>query len=751
MPPIYARVAVSAAIFRIDRPFLYLVPEKLAELAVPGARVIVPFGPGNRRSEGIILALTGTPDIDDSKIKSISSVPDSRPVLSPMYVQLALFMRERYFCTVYDAVKTMLPAGLWLGETGAARVGDKHLKMVRLCITSEEASELADRMLEARASARARILRELAVYGEMPVRELLIFANTSRTSLDPLVKGGYAELYEREIFRSPEYIQGEKRDLPVLNSEQENVFRGLCALSASQDHPVALLQGVTGSGKTSVYIRLIDDVLRRGKDAVLLVPEIALTPQMLRIFSSYFGEEIAVLHSSLTSGERYDEWKRLKTGKAHLAIGTRSAVFAPLPNIGLIIIDEEQEDTYRSENNPRYDAREIARFIAYKSGCMLLLGSATPDVSSRYRAETGEYAFFRLNRRYNRLCLPDVRIVDMKQELKAGNEGCISSFLREELQTNIDRGEQSILFLNRRGSRKLVTCGECGYTYKCPNCSVSLTYHSRGDKLVCHYCGHTERPASACPECGGILRYIGMGTQLVEEELTALFPGKEILRMDADTLSASVTHEQVFEHFRRDQVPVMIGTQMVTKGLDFENVTLVGVISADQSLNMCSVRAPERTFSLITQVIGRSGRGEKPGRAVIQTFSPMNEIIRQASQQDYDAFYASEISMREIQEAPPFLDIFSVCVFGEEENTVVEECRFIRQRLTDLLKGTKFVIMGPAPLAVLKVNQMYRYRTVLKCRADNRIRNAVALVMNECGTDKRFRGTVVFAETDPEL
>ena len=751
MPLLAAKIAVSAAIYRIDRPYEYRVPEELRDRAVPGARVFVPFSAGNRKSEGIILALTDSPSCPPEKLKSILSVPDEKPILTPVQLQLALFIRERYFCTVYDAVRTMLPAGMWFGENGRQRVSDKILEMARLLVSSEEASELAGK-LSGRARARAALLRELAVYGELPVRDLLIFAGTNRAPLNALKEQGIVELYGREVFRSPRFTAGERKSVPVLNSDQEKVYSGLKELADSSGHHVALLQGVTGSGKTSVYIRLISHVLEQGKNAILLVPEIALTPQMLQIFSSYFGDDIAVLHSSLSSGERFDEWKRLKAGKAHLAIGTRSAVFAPVEAPGIIIIDEEQEDTYRSENNPRYDAREVARFIAYKAGCLLLLGSATPDVCSRYAAESGEYSFFRLDRRYNRLQLPEVKIVDMKSELRAGNDGCISSFLRDELQENIDRGEQSILFLNRRGSRKLVACGECGYEYKCPNCSVALTYHSMGGKLICHYCGHTERPAAKCPECGGILKYIGIGTQLVEEELHVLFPENEVIRMDADTLSASVTHETILERFRRENIPVMIGTQMVTKGLDFENVTLIGVILADQSLNICSIRAPERTFSLITQVIGRSGRGSKPGRAVIQTYSPQNDIILQSSAQDYDSFYESEIALRRVQEAPPFADMFSVCVFGENEKTVTEECMFIRARLRELLSGSAaFTLMGPAPLPVIKVNNMYRYRIILKCRADNRIRSSVSRVICECGQEKRFKGTTVFAETDPDL
>ena len=540
--------------------------------------------------------------------------------------------------------------------------------------------------------------------------------------------------------------------MPVLNDEQQSAFEGLDMLASSGKAAVSLLEGVTGSGKTSVYIRLIDAVLKRGKSAILLVPEIALTPQMLYTFSSYFGDDIAVLHSSLSPGERYDEWKRLKTGRAHVAIGTRSAVFAPVDNLGILIIDEEQEDTYRSENNPRYDARDVAKYRCFKNSCLLVLGSATPDLVTRYCAERGRYSRFVLRRRYNEMKLPEVKIIDLKNELRRGNEGSISVPLRTELLENLERGEQSILFLNRRGAHKLVTCGECGFVYKCPHCSVSLTYHSVNRRLICHYCGYTRRVDEACPDCGGILKYIGAGTQLVEEELHSLFPGTEILRMDADVLSGSVTHEQVFERFRAENIPIMIGTQMVTKGLNFENVTLVGVLSADQSLYSGDFRAAERTFSLITQVIGRSGRGQKAGRAVIQTFTPSSEVIRQAARQDYDAFYQSEIILRKLQDSPPFSDLLSVTASGAEERAVVDACRFVKNRLCFLLgQKEKTEFLGPTPLTVVRVNNRFRYRIIIKCRSDSAIRNAVSGVITECSTDKRFRGISFYADNDPEF
>ena len=749
MPDAVAKIAVSAAPYWIDKPYEYAVPDDLLGRVQPGIRVAVPFSAGNRRSEGIVLALSNKAEYE--KLKDISEVLDTEPVLTQQQIQLALFMRERFFCTVYDAVRAILPAGLWFDRDGRRRVSDKTVETIRLTVPAREALDIAEAM-QKNAPAQARILRELAPYGEMPLRELLLFTGCARTTVKKLISTGLAESIKREVFRIPEFSAGDRLKMPVLNDEQQSAFEGLDMLASSGKAAVSLLEGVTGSGKTSVYIRLIDAVLKRGKSAILLVPEIALTPQMLYTFSSYFGDDIAVLHSSLSPGERYDEWKRLKTGRAHVAIGTRSAVFAPVDNLGILIIDEEQEDTYRSENNPRYDARDVAKYRCFKNSCLLVLGSATPDLVSRYCAESGRYSRFVLRRRYNEMKLPEVKIIDLKNELRRGNEGSISVPLRTELLENLERGEQSILFLNRRGAHKLVTCGECGFVYKCPHCSVSLTYHSVNRRLICHYCGYTRRVDEACPDCGGILKYIGAGTQLVEEELHSLFPGTEILRMDADVLSGSMTHEQVFERFRAENIPIMIGTQMVTKGLNFENVTLVGVLSADQSLYSGDFRAAERTFSLITQVIGRSGRGQKAGRAVIQTFTPSSEVIRQAARQDYDAFYQSEIILRKLQDSPPFSDLLSVTASGAEERAVVDACRFVKNRLCFLLgQKEKTEFLGPTPLTVVRVNNRFRYRIIIKCRSDSAIRNAVSGVITECSTDKRFRGISFYADNDPEF
>ena len=742
-----AKIAVSAATYWLDKPYDYLLPPELAEKAKPGMRVHVPFSRGNRRTEGVILAVSEHSDYDQP-LKAVLQLLDEEPVLSEEQLKLAFFMRERFFCTVYDAVRAMLPAGLWFDEEGRRRINDKSIEMARLAIEPEEAEALRDAK-RLRSPGQAAILEQLCAFECLPSHDLLLHTGTKRQALKALEKAGAVELYQKEAYRRPQIHLGATDPLPVLSDEQEKAFTGIDALAEADRAGAALLFGVTGSGKTSVYIHLIDRQLRRGRAVILLVPEIALTPQMIQTFSSHFGNEVAVLHSSLSVGERYDEWKRVRTGKARVVIGTRSAVFAPAPELGLIIIDEEQEETYKSENIPRYNARDVAKYRCAKANCLLLLGSATPDIVSMYAAQTGRYAYFALSTRYNEHELPAVEIVDMKRELRHGNGGSISERLREELQTNIDRGEQSILFINRRGANRLISCGECGYVYKCPRCSVSLTYHSTNRRLRCHYCGYSRRPDDNCPDCGGMLKYIGVGTQMVETELKELFPGSEVLRMDADTVAPAGSHEKLLDRFREEKIPIMVGTQMVTKGLNFENVTLVGVISADQSLYAGDYRAGERTFSLITQVVGRSGRGQKPGRAVIQTYTPDNETIVQAASQDYQAFYEDEIGMRKLQHTPPFSELLSITASGLSEEHVFRACRLIRERLDTLLTDGSAEVLGPAPLAVVKVNNRFRYRVMIYGQANKGLRGIVAGVVMEFCRDKQFADVAIYADNDP--
>lgn len=743
---ITAKLAVSAATFHIDRPYSYKIPESLLEATVPGVRVTAPFGRGNRRTEGIVLSVSEAED--ESRLKTIDTVLDDAPVLTAEQLRLCVWMAEQFFCTVYSAARAMLPAGMWFKD-GVRRTSDKLLQIARLAIPAEEASALSERK-RLTAPMQAAVLGLLSQTEAMSVPELCYLTGASRPSVKALEKQEAIEIIQQEVLRRPAIHVRDEAEPIELNPGQAAAFEGIASLISAGEAAAALLYGVTGSGKTAVYIRLIEHARALGKTAMVLVPEIALTPQLLSLFAAHFGDSVAVLHSALAIGERYDEWKRIKRGDVSVVVGTRSAVFAPLSNLGLIVIDEEQEHTYKSESAPRYHAREAAKYRCAHEQAVLLLGSATPSVESMYNAREGRYALFCLETRYNEMALPSVLIADMKKELKNGNGGAISALLQQELAENIQRGEQSILFLNRRGASKLVVCPECGYTFMCVSCSVAMTHHTANNRLMCHYCGYSEALAEACPECAGRLKFVGPGTQSVEQELSEIFPGVDIIRMDADTVSHVNSHEVLLRRFREEKAPILLGTQMVAKGLDFENVTLVGVLSADLSLYAGDYRAHERTFSLITQVIGRSGRGEKAGRAVIQTFSPANEVILLASAQDYDAFYEGEIALRRAVEAPPVTDLLTVTVTGAEEAAVLAGCVKLRNTLAGYTAGLKDLrILGPAPAVISRLNNRYRYKISLLGKNNKALRTIIAHSIKEFLRDPKLRGLSAYADVNP--
>ena len=807
------KVAVSAAPYSIDKPYSYLVPESLAAAAVPGVRVMVPFGRGNKESEGLILARVQEPKLPGSK--AIRQILDPEPVLDKAGIDLALWMRGRYFCTVFEAVKTILPAGLWYGlreiwslamepetarsaavgipgawqvldllekqggkadirvlrdalgdgaekplkamkkaeiltcETDAKRkIADKSHRMVELAVNTEDAYALTEPKRRS-APARYEVVNFLATAGRTPAAEVSYYTGASSRTLKTMEKAGLIAFSEEEELRVPSLDDVEPGPEIVLNEEQQRAFEEILGRVQAAKPSVTLLHGVTGSGKTQVYLRLVQETLALGKTAMVLVPEIVLTPQMMRKFSSYFGSRVAMLHSSLKMTERYDQWKRIRRGEVDVVLGTRSALFAPLKNLGLIIMDEEQEGSYQSENVPRYDAREVAKYLCVREKAALVFGSATPTVETAWAAEQGSYQKALLRRRYNENALPEVLIADLRQEILNGNPGLISTPLRQELEKNLAAGEQSILFLNRRGSSRMLLCGECGYVPQCPRCSTAMTYHSANGRLMCHYCGHSEPAADTCPECGGWMKHVGAGTQKVEEELRELFPEAGILRMDADTTAGG--HEEILQTFERERVPILLGTQMVAKGLDFENVTLVGVLSADISLYVDNYRAAERTFSLLTQVVGRAGRGGKTGRAVIQTYTPGNDVIRCAARQDYDAFYESEIRMRRLRRYPPFADLFTVTVSGTEEGRVLRAAVSVRETLRQLCRRPELAagepeVLGPAPAPVVKVNNRFRYRCTLVGKNGKATREMLAWLQKDFAKDSANRGMNLFVD-----
>ena len=809
-----AKIAVAAATFAIDKPYSYRVPE--GTHLQPGMRVQVPFGRGNRRTEGVVLAIE--PGSDES-LKIIDCSLDEAPVLTQHMLRLAAFMRERYFCTLFDAVKAMLPAGLWfktknlvsltedrswqektLRQPDAAallqlledlggqadeeilrqavpegdkleaalsyllrkkwisaqtdffnRISDKTEQIATLASSVEEALEYAAHRPRS-ASQQKTVLELLCSLGSVAVKELCYFTGAKPATVRRLADLGYVTLSQREVLRCRQIRPAAVDGLPVMNREQQAAFDGITR-QMQREHPgCALLYGVTGSGKTAVYLNLIRHTLDRGRSALLMVPEIALTPQLLSLLAGHFGQNVAVLHSSLPAAERYDQWKRIRSGEAGVIVGTRSAVFAPSENLGLIILDEEQEHSYKSENSPRYSAKEVAQWRGLKENALVLLGSATPSVESMYHARQGHYSLYRLKNRYNGKALPQVKLVDMRQELKEGNDTSFSLDLREAIMQTHRAKKQSILFLNRRGNSRALVCVECRQAPECPRCSARLTYHSANGRLMCHYCGHSQPAARRC-DCGGALKPIGTGTQKAQQELLQLFPEMDVARMAADTVTATNTHEQILTAFQENHTPVLLGTQMVAKGLNLPDVTLVGVLDADLSLYSESYRAAETTFNMLTQVVGRAGRGDTAGAAIVQTLVPEHPVLNLAARQDYDSFYELEIRLRQSLGNPPFGDLTQITFTGREETAVLRAAVKFRDSLLHCLQLPEYqkehcTVLGPAPCPVPKINYNFRYRLTLRGQMDRPLRLLLAHLLRQFGTDGANRGISAFADVN---
>lgn len=808
----YAKVAVEDAVFTFDKEFDYIIPQELEKSAECGCRVTVPFGKGNRKRIGIIFDIT---DFSESKkLKKISSVLDNEPLLNEEMLSLARWIKDRTFCTLYEAAKAMLPtginhkivvsyavsaqadevkaaslsgiqkeifdylknrgvfvksdnlfkalgikpaaeaaealvaSGLLVSSRDAVRnIGDLTVKMMRLL------PEEAEIKLTQKQRQMADVLRDV---GTASVKELCYFTGLTPAVANALVRNGAAEFFAEEAFVLPDF-SGEKgeRTPILLTDEQTAAYNRLSELAQSGKAAASLLYGVTGSGKTSVYMSVIDKVVDSGKSVIVMVPEIGLTPQTISIFCKRYGGDIAVFHSALSVRERLEQWKRVKSGNAKIIIGTRSAVFAPAENIGLIIVDEEQEHTYKSEQSPRYNAIDVAKFRAAYHKCLLLLASATPSVESYAAALNGKYELCTLTKRYGSAVLPEVLTVDMRTEPKAAGSKAISQTLFECLRANLENGRQSILLINRRGFHTFAACNSCGAVICCPHCSISMTYHSANNRLMCHYCGYSVPYSSVCPECGeDSVRYSGFGTQKIEDELSTLLPSARIVRMDTDSTAGKNSHEKLLDSFSKGEYDIMIGTQMVAKGLNFPNVTLVGVVSVDQQLYNDDFRSLEKTFSLLTQVVGRSGRGELAGTAVIQTLTPENEIIRLAAKQDYDAFFKTEIRLRKALVYPPYCDLCVIGFVGENETMVktasFEALNLLKKYSGGEYKGEKVIALGPMPARVAKVSEKYRYRLIVKCKNSARFRQMISRILIETETDSRFSKVSVYADINPD-
>ena len=708
--------------YQLDRPFDYSCGDNVRA----GQLVRVPFGKANRLRSGLVVK-TKT-ESEGNNIKPVHSVLDERFALTDEMLGLCSFLKEHTLCTVGEAVRCILPPGAL-----SDKLNISYRQTVSLAVSKETAAALllATGKSGIRSEGQRSVIRYL-LDTQSADRELVReLPGVTPAHISALREKGIIEISESERIRNPYSAYAEKRDTSeiILSPAQTAAYSTIRDLYLDSAPRCALLHGVTGSGKTKVIMKAIDACIDDGRSVIMMVPEIALTPQTVGIFCARYGERVAVIHSSLSAGERMDAWRRIRRGDVDLVIGTRSAVFAPLSNIGMIVIDEEHEHTYKSESDPKYHARDVAAYLCGRTKSLLLLASATPSLESYYKATTGVYTLVPIKERYGGVKLPDAIIVDMREELRLGNTSPISQRLVKSLEKVYAREEQAILFLNRRGYNSQVSCRECGEVISCPRCSVSLTYHTdkSGGRMLCHLCGYTSAVPRACPSCStDKLSFLGYGTQKVEGELSSYLPEMKVMRMDADTTSGKLAYDRMLEDFRSLKADILLGTQMVAKGHDFPRVTLVGVVLADTSLFVSDFRASERTFSLLTQVIGRAGRANEGGIAVIQTFAPKNEIIRLACKQDYESFYQGEIALRRELMYPPFCDLVTMTVTADSEREAMQEAKRISDMLLEKLSGElgklPFIVFGPFEAAVYKVNEKYRMRLVIKCRLNSKTR-----------------------------
>ncbi len=812
-----AQIAVENTAYSFDMLYSYAVPESLVDEIKVGCRVIVSFGFGkSNKRQGIVFSLIQQDDI--SRLKEVKAVLDKAPLLNNEALAIAQRLHSRAFCTYYDAAKVQLPTGIDLkiktqyvsvgamlnesvhlsekekeiydylevkreyvdrdslistfsldskakildemAEKGflsrnydtVKRVGDAMTRMVRLTADPDD----PDNNFKNLTSKQKSVIDLLSDISGASVKEVCYFTGVTEAVVKNLATKGMVEIFNVETYRKPK-VKFESKSTSeniVLTDEQQRAFDNLKE-KYENGGGCSLLYGVTGSGKTSVYIKLIDEILPSKRGIIVMVPEISLTPALFSTFSKRYGDKVAIFHSGLSVGERYDEWKRVKNGDAQIAVGTRSAVFAPFDDIGLIIMDEEQEHTYKSEQNPKFHARDVAKFRAAYNKALLVLASATPSIESYSLAKKGRYSLERLNKRYGNAVLPKVTVVDMKKERKAGNKYSISSYLLEELEKNLNEGYQSIVLINRRGYNTFASCDECGKVRVCPSCSVSLSYHSDNGRLMCHYCGYSEIMDKKCPECGkSAVRFSGSGTQRIEDELKELLPNARVVRMDTDSTLSRYAHEDKLNAFSKGEYDILLGTQMVAKGLDFEKVTLVGVLSADQELNGDDYLSSERAFDLLTQVVGRAGRGDAKGRAVIQTLTPESSIINMAQRQDYDAFYDNEIYIRKMMVYPPYCDICSIIFTCDDEMKALAAARGfiygIKVGVEEKYPDQKLIVLGPLPPRVFKLGGKYRYRIIIKCHNESRFRDMISDLLILFSKNKDNKDVSVSIDINPE-
>lgn len=715
-----AQVAVDNATIHFDKLYSYRIPDSLTACVWPGSMVLVPFGRGDKPRMAVVLKVEQVDaETAPKRLKTLHDAAPEQARLTPDLLELVRFLKERTFCTWFEAVKAVIPYG---AQYRAAVVDGKHVMQSRLSRSTERVYSLVGELPQKPKPGPRQLAAVQALQSGPLTAHQLDEVGISKPTLDTLCEKGVLAVAQQD--KALDLFGGIPFDpQPItLAEEQQRTYDALLPDLEDGNPHAALLHGVTGSGKTVVFLKLIERTLELGRTALVLVPEISLTPQMIRRLKSTFGSRLAVQHSALNNTERLLQWRMIQQGNADIVVGTRSAIFSPLQNIGLIIIDEEQEHTYQSESAPRYDAHDVAKKRAAMENSLLVFASATPLTESYYAAESGKYKLLTLTKRYGGRPLPHVDFIDMRAEMAAGNAREVSTRMVRELQENLDNGEQSILLLNRRGYHTVGMCATCGHVLKCPNCSVPLVYHKPQQALMCHHCGHTVRPLPQnCPECGGKINYSGFGTQRVEEELAELLPSARILRMDQDSTGQKNAHETMLAQFGRQEYDILLGTQMVAKGLDFEKVTLVGVLGIDSLLFGQGFRAYENVFSLVTQVIGRGGRAALPGRALIQTTVPEHPVLQLAAEQDYESFYREEIAFRKFGLYPPFCSFCIVGFVGAQEGAVALAAHRFGTLLAERAAAHPTMplrLLGPAPMGITMLNGKYRYKLTLKCRND---------------------------------
>ncbi|MBR3022862.1 MAG: primosomal protein N' [Oscillospiraceae bacterium] len=810
-----ARIAVYNIAYTADRPFSYLIPEDMYEAAVCGVRVIVPFGRGGRKRVGLILSVAD--EVPSMKLKSVLSVVDREPVVSPEMMRMILWLKENTFCTFYEALRTILPSGMnisinekysfcedadftcltdeernlagFLKNAASEREFDELLEsssgngkrevieslvekgvIRRVSETSQRVKDKTMRMIKLSETyvnepamfrltpKQKQVIKLLEENGSASVKEVCYICSVTDAVIKNLIKNGACEEFSVPDYRLP----GEEKYEPdalgriVLSEAQNRVFSRVSEVISEGRPHCFLLHGVTGSGKTSVFIKLIEKTLSEGKTAMLLIPEISLTPQIVENFCRLFGGTVSVIHSNLSLGQRLEEYRRIEAGLSKIVVGTRSAVFAPLENIGLIIMDEEGERSYKSDSAPRYTTSAVAKERCRTHGAVLLLGSATPSVESYYYASKGVYELLELTERFNKSDLPHVEIVDMNAERANGNTSEFSEVLVHEIRRNLEAGEQTILLLNRRGYHTVISCAGCSSPVYCPNCSIPYTYHKANDSLVCHYCGSIAELPEKCPGCGGtVFKQMGFGTQKMEEQLEALFPDARILRMDADTTFSRYAYEKNFKDFADKKYDIMVGTQMIGKGLDFPDVTLVGIVTADKSLFSGDFRSYERTFSLITQVAGRSGRGGKKGRAYLQTFMPDHYVLNLAAAQNYAGFYKEEIALRKTLIFPPVCDICVIGLSSVSDAAAAAASAVTLKIIKDVIKAEQIKfplrVLGPVQSGIAKMNGKYRYRLILKCKNNKETRSFIRRVLLKTAEYREYSNVNIYADMNGDI